>query len=61
MAGGFGFGCKLLNWFCRFLEIVGTDKVFGGKRPTERGNAGAALVMKTGEELDRNLNFGYGD
>ena len=33
----------------------------GGKRLTERGNAGAALVMKTGVELDRNVKFGYGD
>ena len=33
----------------------------GEKRPTERGDAGAALVMKTGVELDRNVKFGYGD
>ena len=33
----------------------------GGKRPTEPGNAGAALAMKTGVELNRNVVFGYGD
>lgn len=31
----------------------------GGKRPTERGNAGAALVMKTGDEPDRNVNVPF--
>ena len=64
MAGGFAIGCKLLSWLCRFLKIVGTVKVFIGEGAGEAEgaeNSDATLVIKTRDELDRNVNFGYGD
>ena len=57
MAGGFGVGCKLLNWLCRFLKIVVNVKVFIGRAAGKAEGAekeGAALLMKTGSELNRN-------
>lgn len=48
-----------------FLKIVVAIEVFLGraarKGPGEPRNTGAALVMKTGDELDRIVRFGYGD
>ena len=45
MAGGFGFGCKLLIWLCRFLKIV----VIGFAAHKVAGVSGR--ILATGAQL----------